>query len=205
MNMIVKIITLSFGLAPSLAHAEKLSLQEVSSYLNQLTSAKGAFTQINPDSTLSKGDFMIKRPGRMRFEYAKPNPALVVASTGQIAVFDKKSSAGPQGFPIGRTPLGLILKKNVNLATSGMVISHTEVGPTTKIKAQDPKHPNYGNIELVFTANPTELRQWVVTDQSGKKTTVVLGKLDRKARLNEDLFDIEQIAIDLGQASGNNR
>ncbi len=205
MNMIVKIIALSLGLAPSLAHAEKLSLQEVSSYLNQLTSAKGAFTQINPDSTLSKGDFMIKRPGRMRFEYAKPNPALVVASTGQIAVFDKKSSAGPQGFPIGRTPLGLILKKNVNLATSGMVLSHTEVGPTTKIKAQDPKHPNYGNIELVFTSNPTELRQWVVTDQSGKKTTVVLGKLDRKARLNEDLFDIEQIAIDLGQASGNNR
>ncbi|KAB7614492.1 outer membrane lipoprotein carrier protein LolA [Amylibacter sp. SFDW26] len=202
MKHFTKLVALALMITPTVANAEKLSLQEVSSYLNQLKSAKGAFTQINPDSTLSKGDFMIKRPGRMRFEYAKPNPALVVASTGQIAVFDKKSSAGPQGFPIGQTPLGLILKKNVNLATSGMVLSHTEVGPTTKIKAQDPKHPNYGSIELVFTANPTELRQWVVTDQSGKKTTVVLGKLDRKARLNEDLFDIEQIANDLGQSTG---
>lgn len=202
MKHFTKAAALALMITPTLAHAEKLSLQEASNYLNQLKSAKGAFTQINPDNTLSKGDFMIKRPGRMRFEYAAPNPALVVASTGQIAVFDKKSSTGPQGFPIGQTPLGLILKKNVNLATSGMVIRHTEVGPTTKITAQDPKRPNYGNIELVFTANPTELRQWVVTDQSGQKTTVVLGELDRNARLNEDLFDIEQIIIDLGQGTG---
>jgi outer membrane lipoprotein-sorting protein len=201
MKIIARITAIALCLTPSVASAEKLSLQQLSGYLNKLKSAKGAFTQVNPDSTLSKGDFMIKRPGRMRFEYAKPNPALVVASSGQVAVFDKKSSAGPQGFPISKTPLGLILRKNVNLATSGMVVSHTEEGPTTKIIAQDPKHPNYGNIQLVFTSNPIELRQWIVTDQSGKKTTVILGELDKRARLPNDLFNIEQIAVKLGQAS----
>lgn len=186
---------------PAMANAEKLSLDQLSLYLNQLTSAKGAFTQVNPDNTLSKGDFMLKRPGRMRFEYAAPNPALVVASAGQVAIFDKKSSAGPQGFPIGRTPLGIILKKNVNLKASGIIVAHVEEGPVTKITAQDPKHPKNGNIQLVFTANPIELRQWVVTDQSGQKTTVILGELDKTIYLPEGLFDIEQIAIDLGQAT----
>lgn len=202
MKTIAKITALALCLAPTAASAEKLSLQQLSAYLNQLTSAKGAFTQVNPDNTLSKGNFMIKRPGRMRFEYAKPNPALVVASSGQVAIFDKKSKVGPQGFPIGRTPLGIILKKNVNLSQSGMIISHVEAGPTTKIVARDPKHAKYGTIELVFTANPVELRQWIVTDQSGKKTTVILGDLDKKVQLPERLFNIEQIAVDLGQASG---
>lgn len=203
MKTIAKVTAIALCLAPTVANAEKLSLSALSAYLNQLTSAKGAFTQVNPDNTLSKGDFMIKRPGKMRFEYAKPNPALVVASSGQVAIFDKKSSAGPQGFPIGQTPLGLILKKNVNLSASGMVIRHIEEGPTTKVTAQDPQHPDYGSIELVFTANPIELRQWIVTDQSGKKTTVVLGELDKRVQLSNSLFNIEQIAVDLGQA--NNR
>lgn len=201
MKTIVKITAIALCLAPNVASAEKLSLDQISGYLNQLKSAKGSFTQMNPDNTRSKGEFMIKRPGRMRFEYADPNPALVVASTGQIAIFDKKSSAGPQGFPIGRTPLGIILKKRVNLKKSGMVIDHFEDGILTKVTAQDPKHPKRGNIQLAFSADPIALRQWTTTDQSGRKTTVILGPLDKNAKLLESLFDIDQIAIDLGQAS----
>lgn len=201
MKTIVKITAIALCLAPNVASAEKLSLDQISGYLNQLKSAKGSFTQMNPDNTRSKGEFMIKRPGRMRFEYADPNPALVVASTGQIAIFDKKSSAGPQGFPIGRTPLGIILKKRVNLKKSGMVIDHFEDGTLTKVTAQDPKHPKRGNIQLAFSADPIALRQWTTTDQSGRKTTVILGPLDKNAKLLESLFDIDQIAIDLGQAS----
>lgn len=197
MKKTIYIAALVAALVPSAALADKISLAALSQYLNQLGSAKSAFTQVNPDNTLSKGTFMIRRPGRMRFEYDAPNPALVVASTGQIAVFDKKSISGPQVFPIAKTPLGLILKKNVDLGASGMVIRHVQEGPSTKITAQDPKHPQYGNIQLVFTANPVELRQWIVTDQSGNKTTVVLGALDKKAHLPLSLFNQIAIARDL--------
>ncbi|PCH93704.1 MAG: cell envelope biogenesis protein LolA [Rhodobacteraceae bacterium] len=197
MKKTIYIAALVAALAPSAALADKISLAALSQYLNQLGSAKSAFTQVNPDNTLSKGTFMIRRPGRMRFEYDAPNPALVVASSGQIAVFDKKSISGPQVFPIAKTPLGLILKKNVDLGASGMVIRHVQEGPSTKVTAQDPKHPQYGNIQLVFTANPIELRQWIVTDQSGNKTTVVLGALDKEAHLPLSLFNQTAIARDL--------
>ncbi len=199
MKTIAKITTIALCLSPSVASAEKLSLQQISDYLNRLTTATGSFTQLNPDNTRSQGNFMIKRPGRMRFEYAKPNPALVVAGEGQVAVFDKKSSAGPQSFPLIVTPLNIILKKHVNLDTSGMILAHVEDGPLTKITAQDPKHRKYGKIQLAFSANPVTLRQWTTTDQSGRKTTVILGALDRTSQLQDSLFDIEKIAADLGQ------
>jgi outer membrane lipoprotein-sorting protein len=201
MKTLVNIIATALCLVPASASAEKLSLDQISAYLNVLTSAKAEFTQVNPDNTLSKGNFLIKRPGKMRFEYAQPNPALVVASSGQIAIFDKKSTAGPQGFPLGKSPLAIILKKDVNLKTSGLIVSHVEEGPLTKVVAQDPKHPDYGKIQLVFTADPVELRQWIVTDQTGQKTTVILGSLDKDIHLPESLFNIDQIAIELGQTS----
>ncbi len=179
--------------APAFAASKPLSLNEISNYLNKLLSAKGAFTQVNPDGTLSKGTFYIKRPGRMRFEYEPPNDALVIAGQSKLAIFDNRSNAGPQQYPLYKTPLHIILKKNVNLNTSGMITAHQHDGTSTSITAQDPEHPNYGNVKLVFTDQPTELRQWIITDESGQKTTVILGKLDKKTRLPGRLFDIDRI------------
>lgn len=177
---------------PALA-ASKISLGELNRYLNSLKTAQGGFTQINPDGTLSKGTFYLSRPGRMRFEYKPPNDALVVAGQGKLAIFDKKSNQGPQQYPLHRTPLNIILRDRVNLNQSGMLMRHDSDGKSTSITAQDPEHPNYGNVKLVFTGSPTELRQWIVTDESGQKTTVVLGKLKTGGRLPVGLFDINGI------------
>ena len=72
-------------------------------------------------------------------------------------------------------------------------------GTATSITAQDPDHPDYGNVKLVFTDSPTELRQWVVTDQSGSKTTVILGALDKKTRVSTQLFDIAALVKSNGK------
>ena len=47
-----------------------------------------------------------------------------------------------------------------------------------------------GTIDLVFTGNPVELRQWVIRDDSGGETTVILGELDKNARLPHTDFSI---------------
>ena len=56
--------------------------------------------------------------------------------------------------------------------------------------AQDPAHPEYGDIQLVFTENPVQLRQWIVTDGSGERTTVVLGEMTTGAQMSAQLFSI---------------
>lgn len=181
------------------AQEAKLSLAEISGYLNGLKTAKGSFTQINTDGSLGKGTFYLRRPGRMRFEYKGRDSALVVAGQGTLAIFDKKSNAGPQQYPLKRTPLHIILKENVNLGRSGMVTAHEFDGISTSITAQDPKHPEMGNVKLIFTNNPTELRQWVVTDEAGSKTTVILGELSRKADVPARLFDIAALIKNNGE------
>ncbi len=170
--------------------ADKLSLDELSSYLNGLTTLEAEFTQINADQTISTGKIMIQRPGRARFEYAPPDETLVIAGGQQLAVFDGKSNTGPEQYPLRETPLNLILERNVNLARSGMVVGHSYDGTATTVTAQDPDHPDYGNIKLMFTADPVELRQWVITDSAGAQTTVILGELSTGMRFNTATFSI---------------
>ncbi len=172
------------------ASAQQLSLGEVSGYLNQLVTAQGGFSQINGDGTLSTGQIYIKRPGRIRFEYNAPDNSLMVAGGGQVAIFDPRSNTAPDRYPLNQTPLSIILEQNVDLGQRRMVTGHTSDGTSTTITAQDPDHPEYGNIQLVFTANPVELRQWVVTDDTGGQTTVILNDVVPGASISEAKFNI---------------
>ncbi|MCB1335846.1 MAG: outer membrane lipoprotein carrier protein LolA [Roseivivax sp.] len=175
------------------AAADKLSLNAISAYLNDLTQGKGVFTQINDDGTISTGTIYLKRPGKMRFEYDPPTAALVMVGNGSVGVFDTKMQTVEQ-YPLNRTPLSIILAAQVDLGRADMVTGHSYDGTATIVTAQDPEHPEYGNIQLKFTDNPVELRQWVVNDDSGSSTTVVLGAMDRTARLPNSLFAVSQEA-----------
>ena len=155
------------------AQAEIIPLDRISAYLNGLTTAQTDFTQVNADGSISTGTIKIKRPGRMRFEYAPPDASLVLASAGQVAIFDAKSNLPPEQYPLTRTPLNLILSPTVDLARANTVVGHAEVEGTTRVAVQDPEHPEYGSIELVFTDQPLQLRQWIITDDMGAQTTVI--------------------------------
>jgi outer membrane lipoprotein-sorting protein len=191
------ILALALGLA-ALPAAAKVPLAELSRYLNALQTTRGAFTQVNADGTISTGTIYLQRPGRARFEYDPPDPALVIAGGGQVAVFDTKSNLPPEQFPLDRTPLSLILARQVDLSRSNMVVAHEADATTTTVTAQDPAHPEYGNIRLVFTESPVELRQWVITDEAGSQTTVILGEMRTGGELPASLFSIPQQMRTLG-------
>ena len=181
---------LILALVPLPALAEKIGLGELSGYLNSLTTVEADFTQINADGSIATGKIYIKRPGRVRFEYAPPDRSLVIAGGQQVAIFDAKSNQPPEQYPLKRTPLNLILAADIDLARAKMVVGHTEDGTSTRVRAQDPDNPEYGTIELVFTPGPVELRQWIITDDLGDQTTVILGEMTKGGALGASLFDI---------------
>lgn len=171
------------------AFAERISLNEISRYLNSLTTVTSEFTQVNPDGTISTGTVYIQRPGRVRFEYNNDR-TLVLASGGNVAIFDGKSNSGPHQYPLSQTPLSIILDANINLSRPNMVIGHAEQNNATIVTAQDPQRPQNGNIQMVFSS-PTELRQWIVTDDTGAKTTVILGEMQKGGSIPASRFSIQ--------------
>lgn len=195
--------TTALTLAGLPAQAEKISLDRISDYLNGIRMVEATFTQVNDDGTLATGRLYIRRPGRMRFEYDPPEKLLVMAGGSQIGIFDGKSNLKrAERYPLRRTPLNLILERKVNLRARNMVVGHEFDGTATVVVAQDPENPEYGTIELKFTADPVELRQWIVTDGQGARTTVILGDLRAVDSLPARLFDITAEEARRGRRGG---
>jgi len=189
--LLAAVFTLAFALP---AMAEKLSLNAISAYLNDLKTASADFTQVNSDGSIGTGKLYLKRPGQARFQY-NSDKTLVLATANRVAIFDPKSNQPPEQYPLKKTPLNLILASNIDLNRNKMVTGYSSDGAKTLVTAQDPEHPEYGSIQLVFTANPVELRQWVITDQAGAKTTTILNNLQKGGDYPSSLFSIDlQIA-----------
>ncbi|HAV59324.1 outer membrane lipoprotein carrier protein LolA [Planktomarina temperata] len=171
--------------------AEKISLNEISSYFNDMVTAEAQFSQFSDTGETTTGRLYIRRPGRIRFEYDPPDATLVVVGGGQVAVFDPKSRDEPLRFPLRHSPLNLVLEREVDLAQRDMVVAHFEAGSETAVTLQDPENPDYGFIQLIFTDNPVQLRQWVVQDNSGGRTQIVLDSLTEGGRVSNVLFNIQ--------------
>ena len=181
------------SLWPALAGAaEQLSLAQISAYLNGISTAKSDFTQINDDGSISTGTLYIRRPGRMRFEYDPPEQALVIAAASAVVIIDRKSNQPPETYPLNRTPLSLILGRNIDLTRANMVQQARFDGTATTVTARDPDNPENGFIDLSFTDNPTQLRQWVIHDANGGQTTVILGAFESGMSLPNTLFDADR-------------
>lgn len=174
------------------AQAAEVPLKQLSAYLQGLVTAEASFDQVNSDGTTSTGKITMKRPGFARFEYAKPDRTLVLASAGMVAVFDGKTNSAPQQYQLQQTPLNLILGRNIDLETSRMVVAHKEFDGDTHVLAQDPAHPDLGSIELIFGDNPVRLKGWITIDEMGNQTSLSLGTLTTGQSYSPNLFSIDQ-------------
>lgn len=177
------------GLAQE-ADQRALSLEELSAYLNDLGSVETSFTQVNWDNSISTGLLWLKRPGRIRLEYDEPDAGLMMAMGGSLAIFDKKSNQPPSRYPVRRTPLWLLLERNVDLTDSKMVVDHGFDGSHTYVEAMDPKRPEHGSIQLRFTSDPTTLKGWVTFDAHGGNTMVALDPFNEDVEIENNMFNI---------------
>ena len=172
--------------------ADARDLARISNYLNGVTTLEGNFVQIGHDGELSEGLFYMRRPGRIRFEYEPPNPALIVADGVWVGIYDKRLNTLDR-IPLRSTPLDILLRKRVDLRNDGAVRSIERSPGLMRVTAIDPDAPDQGSITMVFAENPLELRQWIVIDPQGLATTVALSEMRSNVELDPNLFFIEDL------------
>jgi len=158
--------------------------------LQNLKILKADFSQTNPDGTISSGTILIKRPGRMRFEYNKPDKTLVLVSAGALAIFDPKGDEKPITYPIKNNPISLILKGEVDLLNSGIVAKYKVSAEKAILTIRDPKKPQQGSVELVFVGTKPELEKFSIKNENGSSTSISLKDIEYPKKLNETLFSI---------------
>lgn len=193
------LIATALSAAAAVAHAtpaeDARDLARISNYLNATETIEGTFVQVDPGGVVSQGDFYMRRPGRLRFEYAPPNPTLIVADGFWVAAIDARDGLADR-VPLSETPLNLLLKADVDLRREGSVTEIERSEDQLAVTARDPDGRTPGEITMVFSNNPLELRQWIVVDAQGEKTTVALRDMRSNVDLPAALFVIDDAPRD---------
>ena len=173
--------------APLSAENQAL-VQKLDAYLNSQSAITAKFLQVNDDGTTRTGKAWMERPGRMRFEYDPPDPQLLV-SGGTALVYHDPELNQTTNIPLASTPLGILLAKHVSLDSNETEITNIARQPgeydITLIRRGKAA---LGSLTLVFSTNPIELLQWVVTDAQGRQTRVSLYDIVPTGPLPASLF-----------------
>lgn len=169
-------------------------LQRVSTYLNSLQSVEGNFVQLAADGRSAHGTVYLKKPGRIRFEYDKPNPTLIVADGTTVAVSNSELHTTNR-YPISNTPLRLLLT-NVDLANDPHVVSVQHQPGVLAVTAEEKNGPAAGRVTMNFadTGNTLQLSYWDVVDAKGQHTTVSVSGLHSVGDLSPQLFSIQDLS-----------
>jgi outer membrane lipoprotein-sorting protein len=178
-------------LPPHFSDAEKGDLKRISAYLNTLKSVQGRFLQVGGDGKQEQGNFYLKKPGRVRFEYQKPNPNLVIADGATVAVLNADLHTTDR-YPLGNSPLRLLLSDNIDLASDSRISAVKHEPGALSMTARD----TMGRITLSFadSGSGLELRQWDVVDAQGSHTTIVVNEMRQAADIPARLFIIEDLS-----------
>jgi outer membrane lipoprotein-sorting protein len=169
---------------------DRALVDAVSAWFNGVETLKGQFDQQNQDGSLVSGDFYLRRPGRMRFEYAAPQQ-LTLLSDGLWVMLNDREFESVDRYPLRETPLWLILKKHVDLAKDALIVRVDREGGLTGVTVRSDDNDAQGALTLVFVGDQRlglELRHWVIEDVQGKRTVVSLRQIEQGMALSPELF-----------------
>ena len=169
-------------------------VRQINAYINALRSLKGRFTQIGPSGEFAEGDFYLQRPGRMRFEYAKPNPILVIADGFWVGIEDRKLRS-TQKYPLITTPLSILLGERVDLIKDTRIVGFEDRDGDIAVTVEASSGTTPGELTLIFSGPTLTLKQWTVVDAQGLTTQVAVFDLVLGLNLDPKLFWINDNLI----------
>jgi outer membrane lipoprotein-sorting protein len=159
--------------APVVAQAAS-PLAQVTAHLRAVNTMVASFRQTDRKGRTLTGTMILKRPGKLRFQYQKGVPMLIVADGRKLNMIDYETGR-VDNWPIGRSPLGVILNPNPDLSKVAKVIRND--AQTLLVQVRD--RPEFGTVTLGFAKVSSApagllLQGWTVIDGQNNRTIVKL-------------------------------
>ncbi|MDH3474767.1 MAG: outer membrane lipoprotein carrier protein LolA [Rhodospirillales bacterium] len=184
-------LPLAGGLAPAqaaLKPEEEQAVRKAERYLNRISTLRSRFVQISSNGAYAEGEVVVRRPGRLRFEYDPPHPVLLIADGTNLLYYDKELKQA-SFIPLWETPLWFLIRKKVELSDNVEVTQIRRATGTLRMTLQESGGGDAGAVTLVFSDRPFALRKWEVIDAQGVTTQVALINPQFDIEVDDDVFD----------------
>lgn len=177
--------------APALAASASQELAMVSAHLRGVTTMTADFVQTDRNGKSLSGTLTLKRPGKIRFQYQKGVPLLIVGDGHALTMIDY-SVAQVSRWPIGNSPLSVLLDPSRDLSKFAHVVPNDDPG-LLLIQGRDAKHPEFGTITIAFSRVPSApggllMRGWTVVDAQSNRSSVQLSNQKFNQPVSDKMF-----------------
>ncbi|MBA3879917.1 MAG: cell envelope biogenesis protein LolA [Sphingobium sp.] len=177
--------------APLVAAAPVDGLPLVKAHLAAVDTMTADFVQTDRAGKSVTGVLTLKKPGKIRFQYEKGVPILVVADGKSLWFLDYQVGQ-KQRWPIANAPLGVLLDPSKDATRYAKVVPGVDPR-VLSVEANDPRHPEYGKITMIFARNGSApgglmLQGWVALDAQNNRTMVRLSNQKFNVAVADNAF-----------------
>lgn len=176
--LVAAALALAAPIAPAAlrAQAQPSGLAQVQAHLRAVQTMTAGFTQIDQRGRTLSGTLTIKRPGHIRFDYGRSANMLIVGD-GRALVFIDYAVGQRQRWPIGDSPLSVLLDPSQDLARFAHIVQND--AHILLVEARDPRRREFGTITIGFAKLASApaglmLQGWNTRDAQNNSTTIRL-------------------------------
>ena len=169
------------------ADIKNSDIKNVEAYLNGISTLQSRFVQTADDGDRVEGVFMMKRPGRLRFEYDAPVTDFIVADGTLIYYYDGQMRQ-QRSTLISNSLADFFLRPRLKLSGDVSVSDIARKDGLLQITLVQTTDRRAGALTLVFAENPIQLKKWRITDAQGLTTHIDLREIRVGIPLNDRLF-----------------
>ena len=165
-------------------------LKQAQTHLNSIRTLKARFTQIAPNGQITSGLLYLKRPGKMRWEYAPPTPIIMVTRGTFLRYYDHELEQ-ISDIPIEGTIASYLAKENINFADKEITVLEANAQDGVQVvRITSRKAPDEGEISFIFSERPYVLKNILTKDGKGEETTIALDDATQNLPINDEIFAI---------------
>jgi outer membrane lipoprotein-sorting protein len=184
------------GTAGELTTKQIALVEKVSAYFNELSAAKGAFVQTSAGGARQRGKFYVQRPGRFRFDFARPSRLVIISDGRQVAIQDHDLKTDDR-WNLDQTPFGALLQQDVNLLRDARFFEVQESDETIVIAFEDKSQLVSGPLKIFLVKQPAlALQKWITKDLQGRDTLIELTDMVRVDDFEPEWFKPASIALE---------
>ena len=160
---------------------------QVNKFFENLNTLEADFIQVSSSGNVSNGKIYFDLPGKLRIDYSKPNNLLITCKGFWIVIQDRNLKT-TNNIPLNQSPFSILIEKKVNFSNKTIKTEFENKLGIIALTIKSSNNEQAGQLILEFSEKPLNLKRWIIKDNFGDITTVLIQNVKYNKKLSHLLF-----------------
>ena len=160
---------------------------QVNKFFENLYTLEADFIQVSSSGNVSNGKIYFDLPGKLRIDYSDPNNLLITCKGFWIVIQDRNLKT-TNNIPLNKSPFSTLIEKKINLSNKTIKTEFENKSGIISLTVTSSNNEQAGQLTLEFSQNPFSLKKWIIKDNFGDITTVLIQNAKYNKNLSHLLF-----------------